>query len=365
MKILYYLVIIALIFTNGYMLLNKVHTVHVAIEENVIIEAETVHLQEEFFELPLRGSTCYSTHNIAVYTDMSQSKVAFTLSAGQGATIIDEIQDYWLIKRGDLQGYVSHKTMMINLPDIIPSIVYDNYNLYASALKSSMKAIPSITGEALYSGHVYNERLNKNSDITPILYESAKKIQVAQRLALKEGNTLVIREAYRPYSVQDRIVQALEAFSLNDVTVREGITELPWSIGWFVYRGVSNHQVGYAVDLEIAKVTEMSKDLQVTMVKNYVLYEHHTPFHELSYRSALLKSPVPSKDRMAWLAIEQSEQLTEGSQLLLKYMTAAGFTPLASEWWHYNDLDALALVEKLDLKGEYTVNEIWSRKVED
>ena len=38
---------------------------------------------------------------------------------------------------------------MINLPDIIPSIIYDDTNSYSSLFKSSGIDIPNVTGKKL------------------------------------------------------------------------------------------------------------------------------------------------------------------------------------------------------------------------
>lgn len=34
--------------------------------------------------------------------------------------------------------------------------------------------------------------------------------------------------------------------------------------------------------------------------------------------------------------------MTEGAKLLQKYCTSAGLSPLCSEWWHFNSLNAKA-----------------------
>jgi len=47
--------------------------------------------------------------------------------------------------------------------------------------------------------------------------------------------------------------------------------------------------------------------------------------------------------------------MTDGAILLQKYLTDAGFTPLASEWWHFNDLTGLRTVSHLDISGEFFI----------
>src|SRR5690606_3756850 len=99
---------------------------------------------------------------------------------------------------GEFAGWLQHKYCFINLPDIIPSIIYDNTNTYASKFASSGFEIPGISDQALYSGKTYNERLAKDEYIMPVLYSMAPKIYMAQQLALLEGNALKIYESFRP-----------------------------------------------------------------------------------------------------------------------------------------------------------------------
>ena len=42
-----------------------------------------------------------------------------------------------------------------------------------------------------------------------------------------------------------------------------------------------------------------------------------------------------------WRSVPEAESMTQGSRLLQKFCTGAGLTPLASEWWHFNDNEAI------------------------
>jgi hypothetical protein len=45
---------------------------------------------------------------------------------------------------------------------------------------------------------------------------------------------------------------------------------------------------------------------------------------------------------------------------LQTYCAKAGLTPLASEWWHFNDLDTLALTSSSPSTGGYTLTKCLS-----
>ena len=93
----------------------------------------------------------------------------------------------------------------------------------------------------------------------PVLYPMAKKVFTRRsRLALENGETLVLYEAYRPFQVQMTIVRALSKLANENKTVLEGIATAPWTLSWFASTRLSNHQRGGAIDVSLAKVTGTS-----------------------------------------------------------------------------------------------------------
>ena len=63
-----------------------------------------------------------------------------------------------------------------------------------------------------------------------------------------------------------------------------------------------------------------------------------TEIHELSVDAVTFKMPVDSKSTTAWLESELSDHMNEYAIKLQKYATNSGLIPIASEWWHFNDL---------------------------
>ncbi|WP_426862634.1 M15 family metallopeptidase [Cytobacillus gottheilii] len=316
-------------------------------------------------ELPVHGATGYASVNLNLKDSPDpNSKTVDTIQAGEGFEIIKEEKDWWFVNRGESSGWVPHKYSLINLPDVIPSMIYNNTNTYASKFASSGKSIPYVSNRALYSGKTYNERLKKEEYIMPVLYSMSKKIYKAQQHALSEGNSLILYEGFRPLFVQNAVVEGLTELANNDAEVMKGINTAPWGITWFITNGVSNHQMGYGMDVSLAKVNSTKEvsigDYTVNMIEDYTEYTMPTPIHELSGASAKFTSAVTSRNDTAWRNAVYTDSMNEAAINLQIYCTSAGLTPLASEWWHFNDLDARDETADNISTGDYFLVEVYS-----
>ncbi|MHB1152264.1 MAG: M15 family metallopeptidase [Eubacteriales bacterium] len=335
-----------------------------------VVDAIKVYEDAGFFELPIKGVTGYTTVMMNLKEDTSQnSPITQTLNAGTSFIILKEEGELWYIQTETVSGWLEHKYCLINLPSIIPSIIYDNTNTYSSKFMSSVKFIPNITGETLYNAKAYNERLNKDEYIMPILYSTAKKIQAAQQLAISEGNSLKIYEAFRPYIAQQNVFNALTKLAYSDINVMEGINSSPWKIYWFIAEGISNHQRGYAIDVSLVKI-DSTKDLSsgiytYTEITNYTEYTMPTQIHELSIAAAAFTYPVSTDSATDWQNAILSNTMNEAAKLLQKYCTTAGLTPLASEWWHFNDINAMKEISDNPGNGNFDITECYCTILEN
>ena len=294
-------------------------------------------------ELPVNGATGFAAVGLNLVN--SDSEIIGNITAGTAFLILIESGEWWYISVNidnvQTEGWVQHIYCMINLPDIAPSIIYDNTNAYNSAFVSSRESIPGITGTRLYSfsdrpdGKIFNPRLHRYEFIVPVLYSTANKIVQAQRSALENGESIIMYEAFRPITAQMAVVNALSEFANANPHIMAGVATPPWSIAWFINTGVSSHQLGYAVDVGLAKVlaTEELKtgEYKHRFISQYETYNMPSAIHELSIRSIAVVSP-------------RSTELSEGminsppALDLRSYLVDAGFTPLASEWWHFDDM---------------------------
>ncbi len=287
------------------------------------------------------------------------------LEPGTAFTILEEEEGWWRVSCQEGEGWVEHLYCMINLPDVIPSMIYDATNSYDSLYRSSGKEIPGVTGESLYPGKADNPRLGREEFMMPVLYSMALKLCQAQQAALAEGNTLVLYEGYRPHSTQQAVYRGLSALSADDPAVEAGLNTSPWSLGWFIAVGYSNHQRGYAVDISLAKVWETERRdcgaYPYLAVSEYSLYDMPTAMHELSRLAVTFTAPVNSHSPAAWRGARLSDTMNEPAQALQRYCTGAGLTPLASEWWHFNDLDTRERVLENQGVGGFSVSQCLSR----
>lgn len=172
----------------------------------------------------------------------------------------------------------------------------------------------------------------------------AKKIAAAQQSALADGNTLVIYEGYRPFDTQLAVSNGLESLMSKNPAAKAAITGKPWEKSWFISTGVSNHQKGFAIDVSLATVEAFAKiaigDVTVSVVDSWTEYKMPTPMHELSPQAARYTTPVASHSPTAWKTATHALTFNQEALSLENYLTHADLTPLASEWWHFNDLDS-------------------------
>ena len=321
------------------------------------------------FELPLVGATGYAAIILPVYRDAQESTdVVYTLQAGQGFTILREDALWWQIEVSTVRGWVLHNYCLVNLPDIIPSIIYDNTNTYHSLFRSSGIDIPNITGKALYDGKDYNARLGREEFISPVMYAMAGKIFAAQQAALYDGNTLIIYESFRPAAAHNELHKNFSYLIETNPLVRAGITADSFNIRWFLAESPYNHQRGTAIDTSLGRIDNW--EVRTTGSYSYIYitecmeFPMQTPMHEMSVASAVFDASVHARSTTAWMDAEVSDKATYGTILLLRYCTDALLTPLASEWWHYNDLYTTAVAIEMENEGEYVIERTYSKPPE-
>ena len=278
------------------------------------------------------------------------------LEPGEGFTILSEQGHWWKVEAAAGVGWVDHRYCLINLPDVIPSMLYDAVNSYGAVYVSSGKEIPGVTGESFYPGASYNPRLDREEFMMPMLYAAAKKVCAAQHAALAQGNCLKLYEAFRPRSTQLAVIDGLTALAEEDPEVKAGITTPPWSMTYFINTGYSNHQRGFAVDVGLVKVKQTqvrtTGGREYLAVTDYIEYDMPTAIHELSMAAA--STLAPGSDTLA-------DTMNDPAIALRGYFTGAGMSPLESEWWHFNDWNARNLAKDNLSTGKFEISRCYSR----
>lgn len=285
------------------------------------------------------------------------------LPSGSPFTILEEDGEWWRIMWGQNEGWVEHRWCMINLPDVIPSMIFNATNGYSSVFVSCGKDIPGVTGQALYCGKKWNPRLGRDEFMMPVLYSMAINLAKAQRAALEEGNCIILYEGYRPYVTQRQVNSALSDMMSYDEEVKKAVSSPPWSISWFISTGISNHQNGYAVDVSLARIknTEqaMTGAYRYLRVTEWEEYTMPTPVHELSSAAVTFTSPI-GPNTSAWKSATYASSMNDCAMGLHRYCYSAGLSPLASEWWHFNDLAARQQILEHPGVGDFEITQCFS-----
>lgn len=318
-----------------------------------------------YFELPIEGATGYASINSNIRKNPSDSaEILLKINAGTAFEIVEESGNWFKININNKVGWISNKYCMVNLPDIIPSIIYDDTNSYSSLFKSSEIDIPNITGKQLYNNKAYNKRLSKDEYMMPVIYAMAKKIMIAQKTALEDGYSLKIYEAYRPFEAQKAVADNLRNLMNTNKTVYNGINGGGWNEGWFIAQVLSNHQRGIAMDVSLVKINdyEIKKtgSYKYMAITDYTEEEMPTQMHELSNKAISLKYAVDSNSKTAWKDVPLANAMTNGAIRLRDYCVQAGLSPLCSEWWHFNDLDAREDIGNNYSTGRYYITKCYS-----
>ncbi|MDD2435369.1 MAG: M15 family metallopeptidase [Bacilli bacterium] len=320
------------------------------------------------FELPINGATGYTTIQMSLKkSNSADSETIEIIIKGESFRIISEEGNWWYINYNGSKGWVNNTYCMINLPDVIPSIVYDNTNSYKSLFISSGHELSGVTNEKLYNVLMYNKRLDKDQFIMPVLYSMAKKINKAQQLALRNGDSLKIYETFRPYEVQMKVANSFSILVASNKDIYNDINSSGWGQVWFIVGGLSTHQIGTAMDTSLVKVDRYTikntGKYKYIEIVDYTEYTMPTRIHDLTSKSAVFKYGVMSDSKTAWKGVPLSPTITVDAIKLQNYCTGAGLTPLASEWWHFNDLDAQKEIMGHESDGRYYLTELVSVKV--
>ena len=313
--------------------------------------------EELGLELPIVGAAGWAGARLRL-TDKSTHDLIMYLEPGQAFVILEQSDERWRVRLPcGTVGWVLHEACFINLPDVIPSIVLNATNSSGSLFLSGGYDIPNITGHQLYPARSLNPRFGYEMYIMPVLYSTSLKLFEVQQAALYDGRTLVIYEIFRPRETQRRVVAGLQNLMNTNATVRNGINTYPWNAAWFIAHGISVHQRAAAIDASLAQVvlyeirTTPGSGFSYRRITDMAYYEMPTSMHDLHPNAASLIHP-----RGTTLA----PTMTEGSIALRNYFLNAGFTPIASEWWHFTDRLGNQTAQSHGITGDFYIRELYS-----
>lgn len=307
-------------------------------------------------------ATIWPIKELVVYSDAAKTQETGKVAAGKAFCALSLEEGMFQVRTApDTYGYIDSNYCMINLPDMLGDLLeYDIANSYASLFNFHGVPIEGVTGQIVigYEKVMHDE----NTYLVPYLYPCALKLEKAGVAAQEKGYGLKIFDSFRPQEatrdLYKRMVDkcptpiplptAMPAYNVKeeeedvkpDAPVTEEIPEpLPqeyldlfvkadgtpmtyqefitdnnrYKLNYFLANGTSRHNRGAALDLTLTKKGENQ--------------EMQTIIHDLCWYS-------------------ETKRNTSAAKTLASIMKSAGFGGLVSEWWHFQDNDAL---NKLDL----------------
>jgi D-alanyl-D-alanine dipeptidase len=153
-----------------------------------------------------------------------------------------------------------------------------------------------------------NKRLYERLRIAYLQMDIAERLSKSQDLlsSLKAGYRLLVYDAVRPVSVQQKMWDALDSIPPNE---RGKFVSNP--------QNRSLHNMGAAVDLTIID----GRGIPLDMGAGY---------------DDIRKIAYPTLEQEFLAKGELTEKHIENRELLRKVMKSQGFRPLETEWWHFN-----------------------------
>lgn len=248
-----------------------------------------------------------SDNKINIYTEPNlTSKIFTSLSRDETVEIAYYSTDFWQVKKAGLflgycepggmysgiwdnyYAYLPEETGMAPLSDgtlVAAKSHLVDVRLYTDKLEIKMKLATNGTsiGEPFY-----------NRNLCMLQYDTLQKLLKAVERFEKDGYTIVIYDAYRPTSVQQRWFDVIR--------VHKWVADPSIGMG-----GI--HDRGVAVDM--------------TLMKDGVELDMPTAMHTLTEASS----------RYAAMTDVQRQNVN----YMTNIMVQCGFTYIRSEWWHFQD----------------------------
>jgi len=255
----------------------------------------------------IRGCTIRTTKETTGALENGGDKV--TIPKDSKCEVVFEKDGKFLVSYQGREMWINTASVLINISQYVPSL--DIRLVMAQEENQFSMADEKIEG--LTNRQFYTATGSVEGSEAWLKYEPAKKLLVAQESFLEQGYSIVIYDAYRPYSATKDFQVAYKKF-LNGKS-QEFKNQWFGSLGesWFLAQKASSHNYGVAMDISL-------KDLSTGRV-----LEMPSNMHTLDIRSAYCD----------W-SIKDTES-TDNAQLLKSVMENAGFSTLKSEWWHFQD----------------------------
>lgn len=298
-------------------------------------------------------STVWPIQKLDVYSTPDKKEVIGSVPEAKAFCVTAVEDNMFLIRyQGEKLGYVDGNYCMVNLPEYMgDKCIYNISNSFESRYMIHNYAIDEVTDKVVVG---YEDvRLENKDFLVPLLYPTAQKLEQAALAAIKIGYKLMIYDSYRPRKATiDLYTRATELLDKPlpavDYDKKPGVNanltgaagETPvtyamlmtdngrYNLNYFLANGGSRHNQGIALDLTMVKI---SKGEEVKM---------QSAIHDLSWYS-------------------ETKQNNDAAWTLSNLMTKAGLVGLVSEWWHFQDDEALKELKLTNFMREGVTANCW------
>ena len=264
--------------------------------------------------------------------DVSAHRAGQPVSAQEQAQLDEQIPtaDGWAIIEHDGTTYqVDPVFLLVNLPDVLPQACYDVVYSYASTSNCAGMEIPGVTGQCLngYSeGKQENAYWSHEEFVVPCAYATACKARAVCSELDQQGYRLLVFDAYRPMAAQWQLSDAFQQAYAENPSIAVSLGE--WSTTWYVAQGASGHN--YGTDLDVG-VCDQDGD-PIPMPSSFDAFDESG---HLTYAPMDAGAITPESYRDAVVT-------NDACMVMHLAFRNAGFIELASEWWHFSDMQTEA-----------------------
>lgn len=232
-----------------------------------------------------------------------------------------------VVRLGDTSYDIDPNALLVNVADLIPSAICDIRYAYDTPSKSGGNDIEGLTGEILpnyAASEQFDPYIGRDSRPAPVAYKSAVKLVRAAQELEQRGYRLVVWDAYRPYSASRYISEKFTAAYNSNPAIRESVGG-QWGLDWYAADGTSGHNYGTDIDVSLADMDGNP----IPMPSDFDAFDESAHLTEIPMNYASIspdKYSQPIRDNIACAALHEA-------------LVSAGFSELASEWWHFADKD--------------------------
>lgn len=254
------------------------------------------------------GCSIRTTEETVGYYSSCESDKLAVIAKDTKLVVEAEANGRFLVNLDQQYLWIDSKNVLVNIAEYIPSLdirlaMAQEQNFFQMA----DQAIDGLTNKQFYTAEG-----SINGSEAWLKYEPAKKLAIAQDSFLADGYSIVIYDAYRPYSA----TKSFQAAYRNFLNQQSKSFKSQWfgELGesWFLAQKASSHNYGVAIDMSLKTL-----DGQLVSMPSAI--------HTLDKRSAICE----------WKNANTAE--SKAALYMKTTMENAGFSYLKSEWWHFQD----------------------------